>query len=55
MRRLVEVIFTRVMGPTPSAATCTNRTNFFSTTAAFLGIFIVVFFLTVTLEASFAR
>ena len=55
MCRLVEVIFTKVIGPTPSAATRTNRTNFFSTAAAFLGIFTVVFFLTVTLEASFAR
>jgi hypothetical protein len=54
MHRPVEVTFAGVLGPTPSAATPTNRTDFFRTTAAFLGVFTVGFFLTVTLEASFA-
>jgi hypothetical protein len=55
MHQPVEVTFDGVLGPTPSTATSTNRTNFFRPTAAFLGVFVVVFFLTVTLEASFAR
>ena len=53
MVRPVELVLTRVTGPTPSSTTLKNRTSFFYTIGATFGSFIVPFFLLGTLEESF--
>jgi hypothetical protein len=54
MVRPVELVLTRVTGPTPSSTTLKNRTSFFYTTGATFNSFTIPFFLLGTLEESFA-
>jgi hypothetical protein len=54
MVRPVELVLTGVTGPTPSSTTLKNRTSFFCTIGATFGSFTVPFFLSGTLEESFA-
>jgi hypothetical protein len=53
MVRPVELVLTKVIGPTPSLTTLKNRTSFFYTIGATFNSFTIPFFLLGTLEESF--